>query len=57
MIGPKEVFIEQQLGLNSIELLNINLDHIAIVATLPLDHRDPFDQLLIARRWSSRYPF
>ena len=46
---PFRVFIEQQLSLNSIELLNINLDHIDVVATLPFHHRDPFDRLLIAQ--------
>ena len=46
---PFRVFIEQQTSLNSIDLLNINLNHIDIVATLPLHHRDPFDRLLIAQ--------
>lgn len=53
---PFRVFIEQQLSLNSIELLNINLDHIAIVATLPLHHRDPFDRLLIAQAMVEQIP-
>ena len=46
---PLKVFIEQQISLNSIDLLNINLNHIDIVAMLPLHHRDPFDRLLIAQ--------
>jgi PIN domain nuclease of toxin-antitoxin system len=46
---PFEVFIEQQLSVNNIELLNINLNHIAVVATLPFHHRDPFDRLIIAQ--------
>lgn len=53
---PFRVFIEQQLSLNSIELLNINLDHIAVVATLPLHHRDPFDRLLIAQSMVEQIP-
>ncbi len=32
-----------------IGLLNINLDHIAVIATLPFHHRDPFDRLIIAQ--------
>ncbi len=32
-----------------IKLLNIDLDHLAIVETLPLHHRDPFDRLIIAQ--------
>jgi PIN domain nuclease of toxin-antitoxin system len=38
---PFREFIEQQLSRNSTELLNINLDHITVVATLPFHHRDP----------------
>ena len=34
---------------NGIELLSITTEHLAIVATLPLHHRDPFDRLLIAQ--------
>lgn len=46
---PFQQFVEQQLTLNSIDLLNINLNHIDVVSTLPLHHRDPFDRLLIAQ--------
>lgn len=42
-------FIEEQIILNSIQLLPIKIDHIAVVTTLPLHHRDPFDRLLIAQ--------
>ena len=53
---PFRVFIEQQTSLNSIDLLNINLNHIDIVATLPLHHRDPFDRLLIAQAMVEQIP-
>lgn len=53
---PFRDFIDQQLSLNSIELLNINLDHIAVVATLPFHHRDPFDRLLIAQAMVEQIP-
>jgi PIN domain nuclease of toxin-antitoxin system len=46
---PFSIFIKQQLSQNNFSLLNINLDHLAVVATLPLHHRDPFDRLLIAQ--------
>lgn len=46
---PLQVFVEQQTSLNGIELLNINLDHLAVIATLPFQHRDPFDRLLAAQ--------
>jgi PIN domain nuclease of toxin-antitoxin system len=38
---PFRIFIEQQLSQNNFSLLNINLDHLAVVATLPFRHRDP----------------
>jgi PIN domain nuclease of toxin-antitoxin system len=42
-------FIPQQLTLNEIEILPISVAHLALVATLPFHHRDPFDRLLIAQ--------
>mgnify|MGYP000047022148 CR=1 FL=1 len=53
---PFRIFIDQQLRLNNIDFLNINLDHIDIVATLPLHHRDPFDRLLIAQAMVEQLP-
>ncbi|MCL1465732.1 type II toxin-antitoxin system VapC family toxin [Argonema galeatum] len=35
---PFDVFIEQQLSFEKLNLLNINLEHISAVATLPLHH-------------------
>ncbi|MBD2522714.1 type II toxin-antitoxin system VapC family toxin [Nostoc sp. FACHB-133] len=42
-------FIEQQIIRNGIELMPITTNHISIVATLPLHHRDSFDRILIAQ--------
>lgn len=42
-------YIPEQLHLNSIDTLSITIAHAAAVATLPLNHRDPFDRLLIAQ--------
>jgi PIN domain nuclease of toxin-antitoxin system len=47
--GPFDIFIPEQLALNSIGLLGITLAHTAAVSTLPFHHRDPFDRLLIAQ--------
>jgi PIN domain nuclease of toxin-antitoxin system len=47
--APFDVLIPRQLSLNGIELLNIKIDHAAVVALLPLHHSDPFDRLLIAQ--------
>ena len=46
---PFHRLIPEQLSLNGFELLNIEIDHAAMVATLPFHHRDPFDRLIIAQ--------
>ena len=53
---PFEVLIPQQLRLNGIELLNIEIEHVATVAALPFYHRDPFDRLLVAQCMVERLP-
>lgn len=47
--GPFGPYVAEQLRVNSIELLDITLEHAAAVAALPLHHRDPFDRLLVAQ--------
>jgi PIN domain nuclease of toxin-antitoxin system len=42
-------FIDQQIAPNGIQLLDIKLEHLKVVAALPLHHRDPFDRLIIAQ--------
>ncbi|MFS0517631.1 type II toxin-antitoxin system VapC family toxin [Nostoc sp. UIC 10607] len=49
-------FIEQQIIRNGIELLPITTNHISVVATLPLHHRDPFDRILIAQALAENIP-
>ena len=46
---PLEPYFDEQMRLNSIQLLPITLAHVALVSTLPFHHRDPFDRLLIAQ--------
>ena len=53
---PFREFIEEQINMNSIDLLNINLDHIDVIAKLALHHRDPFDRLLIAQAMVEEIP-
>ena len=53
---PFRVFIEQQVSFNRIDILNINLDHIEVVVTLPFHHRDPFDRLIIAQAMVEQIP-
>src|SRR5881394_53712 len=47
--APFDKLIPAQLDLNGIDLLNIQVDHLSTLATLPFHHRDPFDRLVIAQ--------
>jgi PIN domain nuclease of toxin-antitoxin system len=51
-----EALVEQQIIGNAIDLLAITTNHLAVVATLPLHHRDPFDRLLIAQAMVENLP-
>jgi PIN domain nuclease of toxin-antitoxin system len=53
---PFELLIPQQMQLNGIELLGIQIDHLAMVAKLAFYHRDPFDRLLIAQATVEQIP-
>lgn len=53
---PFMEFIKQQIAVNRIEILEISLDHIEVVASLPLHHRDPFDRLIIAQSMAEQIP-
>ncbi len=48
--------IEQQIAVNRIDILEITFDHIEVVASLPLHHRDPFDRLIIAQSMAEQIP-
>lgn len=54
--APFDQLMPQQLSINGFELLPIELAHLAIVATLPFHHRDPFDRLLIAQAIAEKMP-
>jgi PIN domain nuclease of toxin-antitoxin system len=42
-------FIPEQLTANGIELIDISVEHTALVANMPFHHRDPFDRLIAAQ--------
>jgi PIN domain nuclease of toxin-antitoxin system len=46
---PFDDFIDRQIIPNGIEILDIKLEHLKVLTTLPLYHRDPFDRILIAQ--------
>jgi PIN domain nuclease of toxin-antitoxin system len=41
--------IEKEMTSNGIQWLEIEIDHLKILADLPFHHRDPFDRLLISQ--------
>lgn len=53
---PFETLIPEQMRLNGIELLQIEMAHVVVVAKLPFHHRDPFDRLLIAQAMVEQIP-
>ena len=48
--------IPAQLAAERIEVLPIEIRHLAALRDLPLHHRDPFDRLIIAQAVSERVP-
>ena len=46
---PLSRFINDVLRKNEILLLDLNLHHVGLVASLPFHHRDPFDRMIIAQ--------
>ena len=54
--GSYDPFMRQELARNKFVILHITIAHAAVVATLPLHHRDPFDRLLIAQSLAEQYP-
>ncbi|WP_322746104.1 type II toxin-antitoxin system VapC family toxin [Nostoc sp. LEGE 06077] len=48
--------MQQKLKLEDFELLSINLNHLAIISSLPFHHNDPFDRLIIAQAIVERIP-
>jgi len=53
---PLRAFLDEQLPINHIKMLNIHRGHAERVESLPLHHRDPFDRLLVAQATYERMP-
>ena len=49
-------FIPQQLAHNEFDILPIDLNHLSALCSLPLQHRDPFDRLLVAQAIVEQLP-
>ena len=46
---PYQTFMEREIADNGFRILPIEPKHTAILTTMPLYHRDPFDRLLVAQ--------
>ena len=53
---PFGVLILHQLRVSGIAIMNIDLNHLAVLTTLPFHHRAPFDRLIIAQAIVEQYP-
>ena len=53
---PFERLFPEQLHFNRIEILDITVDNLIKLTTLPFHHRDPFDRLIIAQAFSEELP-
>lgn len=53
---PFEILIPREIRDSGFSILSIRLRHTAIIARLPLHHRDPFDRLLVAQAMAESMP-
>lgn len=53
---PVERYVTSHIETNGFRLLGIELEDVALVETLPLHHRDPFDRLLVAQASNRKLP-
>jgi len=53
---PFDVLIPRQIETNGIQVLEIDIPHLAALLTLPFHHRDPFDRLLAAQCSAEKLP-
>ena len=51
-----EEFVEREVKTSTIQLLNIELEHLKVNSTLPFHHRDPFDRLIITQSIVEQIP-
>jgi PIN domain nuclease of toxin-antitoxin system len=46
---PYQQFVESQIAANDFHILSIEPRHTALLTTMPLHHKDPFDRLIVAQ--------
>ena len=47
--------LAEYLKRNHIEILTINFDHLIVLYKLPLNHRDPFDRIIISQAIAEKF--
>jgi PIN domain nuclease of toxin-antitoxin system len=53
---PYRQFMESQIATNAFRILPIEPRHTALLTTMPLHHKDPFDRLLVAQSLAEGIP-
>jgi PIN domain nuclease of toxin-antitoxin system len=53
---PAMPYVREHLARNRIQVLPIQIDHVARLEELPLHHRDPFDRILVAQSLEEDLP-
>ncbi len=53
---PYQSFMESQIAGNDFRILHIEPRHTALLTTLPMHHKDPFDRLLVAQTLTEAVP-
>jgi PIN domain nuclease of toxin-antitoxin system len=53
---PSGPYLVKQAAENRVEVLPITLDHILRIESLTMQHRDPFDRILIAQSIEEKLP-
>jgi PIN domain nuclease of toxin-antitoxin system len=53
---PVGRYVASHIEANGFRLIGIDLDDVALIETLPMHHRDPFDRLLIAQARNRKSP-
>lgn len=51
-----EKLVDEYLPATSLSVLTIQVEHLKVIATLLLHHRDPFDRLIIAQAMVEKLP-
>ena len=56
MPQPYQSFMESQIATNDFRILHIELRHTALLTTMDLHPKDPFDRLLVAQALAEGIP-